>query len=98
MHILKVKKPFSWAHNHVNIKEYDKGEIIKTDDEDLVRVAAEEGWASPHKPSAADLKIEAVEAEIAELEVHLAEADEANKPTVQAALDASRKELEKLQA
>lgn len=54
MHILKVKKTFSWAHRNVDVKEHVKGETIETDDEDLVRVATEEGWAAPHKPTPGD--------------------------------------------
>lgn len=51
MHILKAKKTFSWAYRNVDVREHVKGEIIETDDEDLVRVATEEGWVAPHKPA-----------------------------------------------
>ncbi len=55
---LKVKKPFKWAHRHVDVKEYAPGDVIDTDDADLIRVATEEGWASagrgPAKPDAGD--------------------------------------------
>jgi hypothetical protein len=43
---LKVKADFKWAHEHVNVKEYAKGTEIETDDEDLIRVALDEGWAT----------------------------------------------------
>lgn len=41
---LIVQEPFSWAHQHVNIKEYVADDEIETEDEDLIRVACEEGW------------------------------------------------------
>ncbi len=37
--------PFSWAHRHVEIKNYAEGDVIETEDEDLIRVSREEGWA-----------------------------------------------------
>ena len=43
---LKVKADFKWAHEHVHVKEYVKGEEFETEDEDLIRVALEEGWAA----------------------------------------------------
>lgn len=60
MPILKVKKPFSWAHQHVNVKDYAKGDEIETDDADLIRVSAEEGWVTqtdvtdPEQPPSKD--------------------------------------------
>ena len=42
---LKVKKTFTWAHQHVNVQEHTKGDVIETEDEDLIRVSTEEGWA-----------------------------------------------------
>lgn len=52
MPTLKVKKPFKWAHRHVDVKEYKPGDVIETDDKDLVRVATEEGWATAGKATA----------------------------------------------
>lgn len=49
---LHVKKPFSWAHGGVDIKEYAPKDVIETDDADLIRVAVEEGWASKGKAEA----------------------------------------------
>lgn len=46
---LKVLKPFSWAHRHVDVQSYEKGESIETDDKDLIKVAVEEGWAKADK-------------------------------------------------
>jgi hypothetical protein len=43
---LTVLQNFSWAHQHVTIKEYAVGDVIETDDEDLIRVARNEGWAA----------------------------------------------------
>lgn len=49
MPFLKAKKPFSWAHQHVNVKEYVKGDVIETDDVDLIQVSVKEGWAAELK-------------------------------------------------
>lgn len=46
---LKVKQAFKWAHRHVDIKEYKPGDVIDTDDKDLIRVATEEGWVAKAK-------------------------------------------------
>jgi len=46
---LKVVKPFSWAHRHVDVKSYKKGDVIETDDKDLIEVATKEGWVSSGK-------------------------------------------------
>jgi hypothetical protein len=43
---LKVKEAFKWAHQHVNVQEHNVGDVIDTEDEDLIRVATEEGWAA----------------------------------------------------
>lgn len=42
---LKVITDFSWAHRHVEIKEHKSGDIIETDDQDLIDVSIGEGWA-----------------------------------------------------
>lgn len=54
MPFLKVKNPFSWAHQHVNIKDYAKGDVIETDDADLIQVSVKEGWATESKAPAQD--------------------------------------------
>lgn len=46
---LKVKKAFKWAHRHVDVQEHNVGDVIDTEDADLIRVAVEEGWASKGK-------------------------------------------------
>lgn len=46
---LKVVKDFSWAHRHVEIREYKKDDVIETDDDDLIRVAIAEKWAKQVK-------------------------------------------------
>lgn len=50
---LKVKKSFKWAHRHVDVQEYNVGDVIDTEDEDLIRVATEEGWVTKGKEPAA---------------------------------------------
>ena len=42
--LLKVKEPFKWAHEHVRVVEYQAGDEIETDDQDLIDVATTEGW------------------------------------------------------
>lgn len=51
---LKVKKAFKWAHRHVDVQEHNVGDVIDTDDEDLIRVATEEGWATKVKATEGD--------------------------------------------
>lgn len=46
---LKVKKAFKWAHRHVDVQEHNVGDVIETEDKDLIRVATEEGWATKVK-------------------------------------------------
>ena len=41
---LKVTKPFDWAHQGVRVESFAKGQVIETDDEDLIRVSTKEGW------------------------------------------------------
>lgn len=51
---LEVKKSFKWAHRHVDVQEYNVGEVIDTEDEDLIRVATEEKWVAKVKEAAPD--------------------------------------------
>lgn len=44
---LKVLQDFSWAHRNVEVRSYEAGQVIETEDDDLIRVAREEGWAEP---------------------------------------------------
>jgi hypothetical protein len=48
-----VKQTFRWAHQGCFIKEYVAGEKLETDDEDLIRVAKQEGWVSDKPESKA---------------------------------------------
>ena len=41
---LKANKPFSWAHRGVQIEEFEAGQIIITDDAELIDVSLREGW------------------------------------------------------
>jgi hypothetical protein len=43
---LTVKKPFDWAHQGVQITSYAKGDVIDTEDQDLIDVSRKEGWTS----------------------------------------------------
>lgn len=42
---LKALQDFSWAHRNVEVVSYEAGQVIETDDADLIRVALDEGWA-----------------------------------------------------
>lgn len=41
---LKVKTPFKWAHQGVRVEEFEPGQVIETDDQDLIDVSLHEGW------------------------------------------------------
>ena len=56
---LKVKKAFKWAHRHVDVQEFEVGDVIDTEDEDLIRVATEEGWAAEEVSDDADAEAKA---------------------------------------
>lgn len=42
---LIAKTNFSWAHRGCDVVEYEDGQEIDTEDQDLVAVATAEGWA-----------------------------------------------------
>lgn len=44
---LRVIKPFSWAHGGVRVVEYAEGDLIETDEADLITVSKSEGWTEP---------------------------------------------------
>lgn len=79
---LKAIKDFSWAHRHVEIREYKKDDLIETDDEDLIRVATAEKWAKQVKEGKAQQQSpEQAVAQAAEAAVE--------QPSEQAAIDAA---------
>lgn len=41
---LVALKGFSWAHAGVRIEEFEKDQVIETDDQDLIKVATREKW------------------------------------------------------
>lgn len=41
---LKVKTAFKWAHQGVRVEEFEPGQVIETDDQDLIDVSQEQGW------------------------------------------------------
>lgn len=51
---------FSWAHAGVRIEQFEKGQLIETEDEDLIKVAFQEGWVEdaekPQDPKKAESK------------------------------------------
>jgi acetolactate synthase small subunit len=94
---LKVLKAFSWAHEHVHVKEYAKGVVIETDDKDLIRVAKEEKWATDAGDAEVKKQIEQIEEAIADLRSKLEVADDGDKPGIEAELAQKSKELVVLQ-
>lgn len=91
--LLKAKQDFSWAHRGVEVESFTKGQIIKTEDEDLIRVATEEGWAEKAKvPSKADQK-KALEERIAQLEGELIDVEGDKEAEIEAAIAAAKTEL-----
>jgi hypothetical protein len=42
---LKIKTEFVFAHRGVELKTYTAGEVVETNDEQLIEVAIAEGWA-----------------------------------------------------
>jgi hypothetical protein len=41
---LKVKAAFKWAHQGVRVEEFQPGQVIETEDQDLIDVSQHEGW------------------------------------------------------
>jgi hypothetical protein len=90
---LKAKQSFSWAHQGVRIEEFAKGQLIETDDEDLIAVSVREGWAEKAKaPNKAEQK-KAIEARVAELETQLLAAEEGEEAAIEAEIQAVKAEL-----
>lgn len=90
---LKAKTDFSWAHRGVEVEEFKKGQIIKTDDKDLIKVATEEGWVEQAKePSKAEQK-KALQGRIVELEAKLIDAEGAEEAAIDAEIAAVKGEL-----
>ena len=46
---LTAKTAFSWAHRGVQIEHFEVGQVIETEDQDLIDVATAEGWAEGEK-------------------------------------------------
>lgn len=46
---LKALQDFSWAHRGCEVEEFKEGQVIETDDKDLIAVAVKEGWAEKSK-------------------------------------------------
>lgn len=42
---LTVKKPFAWAHQGIRIEHFEPGQVIDTEDEDLIAVSTKQKWA-----------------------------------------------------
>jgi hypothetical protein len=46
---LKAKKDFSWAHKGCVVEHFKAGQVIESDDSELVSVSVREGWAEEVK-------------------------------------------------
>jgi hypothetical protein len=44
---LIAQENFSWAHDGVRVEEFEEGDVIQTEDDDLITVSTSEGWAKP---------------------------------------------------
>jgi hypothetical protein len=44
---LIAQEAFSWAHRGVDVEHFEKGAEIETEDQDLIDVSIQEGWAAP---------------------------------------------------
>lgn len=96
---MKVVKDFDWAHRHVDIKSYKKGEVIDTDDEDLIRVAKHEKWVVDAKKEDVSAQVKALEAEIATLGQKLdVETDDAAIAAIEAEIAKKQADLQALQS
>lgn len=95
---LKALKDFEWAHKHVYIKAYVKGQVIDTDDEDLIRVAKHEKWATEAKASDVEAQLKALQDDIAALQQKLDAADEAEIAGIEAELAQKQAAIDALQA
>lgn len=47
---LTVKTPFSWAHQGVRVESYEAGQVIDTEDKDLIDVSLKEKWTTKGEP------------------------------------------------
>lgn len=95
---LKVLKNFSWAHRHVHVKEYVKGQVIDTEDEDLIAVATKEKWVQEAGSKDVDAQIKSLTDEINALSAKLDEAEDAQIAGIEAQLKEKQAELQTLQA
>lgn len=41
---LTVTKPFAWAHRGIDVEHYEPGQVIDTEDQDLIDVSLAEEW------------------------------------------------------
>lgn len=73
---LKVLKDFEWAHRHVHVKAYVKGQVFETEDKDLIRVGKEEKWVSEAKAADVNDSLKNLQEEILALQAQLGEAEE----------------------
>lgn len=90
---LKAKTDFSWAHRGVEVEKFKKGQLIKTDDKDLIEVSVSKGWAEKTKePTKAEQK-KALQDQLAALEAKLIDAEGDEESAIDAAIAAAKAEL-----
>lgn len=44
---IEILSDFAFAHHGYERREYRTGEVVETDDPDLLEIAVREGWARP---------------------------------------------------
>lgn len=64
---LKVIERFNWAHRGVQVEEFAEGQVIDTEDEDLISVSISQNWTVAH---AEDSNIDG-KLTISEIKAHL---------------------------
>lgn len=45
---------FSWTHRGVELEHFEAGQVIETEDQDLIDVSATEGWAEAESDESAE--------------------------------------------
>jgi hypothetical protein len=43
---LKIKVDFAFGHRGVDVRHYAAGDVVDTDDADMIEIATREGWAT----------------------------------------------------
>jgi hypothetical protein len=47
---LQITETFKFAHRGVEVREYQAGDTVDTDDQELIDISTREGWAKVAEP------------------------------------------------